>query len=295
MFKMNMQKNIPHIVKTHARQNLSIYFIVIFLFLIPGYIYLKYTSYSYESYTSGSGLDVQSDCKIQPEISTTIKISKYSLNTWVDIGILNYKEINDGCSFFKFIIPGEIANFGIQLPNETPLTPETMGYNWEPKWKRIEYMYRSPFRYDVVTIRKKEHPEFIGIASYIWVNRLEKISYSERRLKVPFFAPIDGNDKTNYTEIKKSQLMISTPSDAVIRDMSHPMSNRKMITTYALNWFDIDRENSVFEATIKFDDLAGHQTLMVNLSLLLLGAGLALLIERIVGALRKYQKVDKHT
>lgn len=218
-------------------------------------MYTKYTVTISESYPSGSGFDVLSDCEVEPEIVTTLKIREDSRNTWVDVAILNYRQIETGCTLFRFVLPGEITNFGYQLPEAEKMHPKNIPPNWRPKWEPVERMYRSPFRYDVVTLVKSDYPKFIGQVSFLWVDRLAIISYGERKLTVPLFAPIDLAAEEKLTRVKRLLVHVSMPSDAVMKDQSHQLTGRKLITTYSLYSFEVDRKNSVLEFTVQFPKL----------------------------------------
>ncbi len=248
------------------------------------YFYIKYTDVTYNDYAPLSGWDIKSDCKVKPEVSTMINLSEDSLDVSVTTAILNYKKIKNECTFIKFIIPGEIGYLGYLLPQENIQKIDKNFLPIKPKYETIPYFKRNPFGYDTVTIKIKEYPKFWGILNYKWKNRLAKTSYGSRHVKIPFFThaiEINDNDN-NLTTMEKTNIKFNIPSNSLIHNLSHQPIVRQSFGTISLYSFSIDKNNSILEFNLDFPELLKNQNLIINFSLLFLGAGLALLLEKLI-------------
>lgn len=274
----------------------KIIIITVFLVLLPFYFYLKYTDTTYNNYAPIEGLDILSDCKTKPDVSAMMTITEDSLNIFTTIAITNYEKIKNECNFIKYFIPGKIKSLSYQII-QTNVQKIDKNFKLEkPKYINITSFKRDPFGYDIITINLNKYPKYSGIVNFQWENELEKTSYGSRHINIPLFSQTNNiNDDNNYTKLKNFHFFFNIPSGTIVKNLSHNPKNKLGLGKRIWYDFTIDKNNTIFEVDLDFPKLLKWQNIIINISLLFLGAGLALLIEILINYLsfKKKKKSKK--
>lgn len=272
--------------QSYNRYKITLSLITILLILLPSICYLLLSSVSPTPHASLSGLDILTDC--EDEIACTVMLSPYFSEEYVKVGVSidNSEKIIKKCSTFKFILPGPTIRHRYKISNEFSEEPGSVLLRGiEDENRILEDVHREQYGYDILCIDLKKLPNFTGFIEYVWVKGIQRTSYSEYQMLLPFTATTSYNEKLKG--VKRFRVSIPVDRKYRLREHSLELSGQKAIAQMFFYWFDVDSGRSTLHLVFEDHNRTQWKQHWQTLFIILFGVGIGLLITEVVSFIRK--------
>ena len=276
---------VPLIVTKTNRLSLYYYalvFTVLMFIILPGFAYYQLSSITPLVQTPSSGIDILSDCGEEVRGLVGLNPAFQYGNVRVNVAIKDAETMLKKCRRFQFILPGNTTNHQYYLPLGHVHDP-ILGIIPRNPRKPLPNVHRSPYGFDYVTVDLDELPDFVGTIEYVWLGGVQRRSYAECEIALPFYAMKMTNAPEGTKEFSV-EMPIRRPYQ--LKEQSIAFNGRKSVRDADFYHFDITRAASMLNLKFQNERLALWKDRYLTLLLGLLGAGLSLIAAEIVAIAR---------
>jgi hypothetical protein len=274
-------------VRAPVRQRLTLPLIVVVLIVAPlvGYILITHTTPSSASYISG--IDILSDCDsdISGRLSMTPRFDDGTIEAILSID--DAKEIIPRCRSLTFVLPSMTANHHFMLPtlhDGKPIDPDQQRRIQNAK-RPLSDITHSDLGNDIVKVDLSKVPEFTGNVAFTWLDGLQRLSYSDWHLRVPFGALKTSGDSRKG--LQTFHVVFPALQEYRLKSKSIEPSSEKALQDSSFYWFDLTPEKSVLDLVFEDGELATRRDRIKDMCLVALGVGAAVFLGEYLAYKRK--------
>ncbi len=264
----------------------SLIFNLLIFIATPSLLYYRLSAVIPATSVPLSGVDILSDCGEEVRGLVSLSPAFEQGDVKVDVAVLDAKTMLKKCRRFQFILPGNTASHRYLLPMRIPhgSPPGTV-----PTGPRIPLhdVRRSPYGFDVLTVNLDEVPDFTGSIEYLWIEGVQRRSYAEYEIALPFFAVKMGEEPERGVKGFRVSMPVRQPYH--LKEQSIAQNGRVPLVDRNLYLFEVVRGNSILDLTFQDERLVHWKEIYQTILIGFLGAGLSLLAAEIVAIARNYE------
>lgn len=241
-----------------------------------------------------SGFDVFYDCGIKPKIFLVLLPIHNSNDIRVVVHIENWSDIHATINSYTVFFPGITYNHKYLLiaekfPEKPTLSPDEMEGLSRKSTRRnftsdMETIWDQAFYQTIIKFNPQKINDFCGGIEFIWVNGLERFSYSEAGIILPFQTAKPVGFQLN--SVKKYKLQVFAPFRYNLRSSGPQPERFQILGEYAYYQFAINVTKTDFYINFNNEKLSRQKNYLIIIFSTLLGVGLALIVTQIISILR---------